>query len=334
MPLRLAEIGYLPACLQRPFHISVQGAVPGNFPQSRPDGLQRVVRHKSRGNRRRKEHLPINAVAPMAEIRIPIGKRRRQPGITRRRVGEPVGPDIRADPLAEGIVPVRRLRRWNARLQVAQRHILRRAGAGKPFDPHPPHVRRGEIEAVGLQNQQTQQGIGDVVVHRHPVHAVPGVSLSRVHPVLHVPGTIHLPPIFLRREGHAAGRGQRLHAFHRPIFYRYPQCTAGEPAQHRPGHPILEPFRPLRRVAPIAQGENGGVRIRLPFPQQRVGIQSANSCLRLPQRLLQPVRRCLRLSASAGLRRQRGEIRRPVQPLPQRAKIHIMHSRFLLYKSE
>lgn len=43
-PPRLAEIGYLPACLQCPFHISVQGAVPGNFPQSRPDGLQRVVR--------------------------------------------------------------------------------------------------------------------------------------------------------------------------------------------------------------------------------------------------------------------------------------------------
>ena len=192
------------------------------------------------------------------------------------------------------------------------------------------HIGGGKVKAVFFQNQQAEDGVGDIVVHRHAVYSVPGIGRPPVGIVLHPPRALHRRPIMPRRKFHPRVFRQLFHTGDGPTLHRHSQSTSRKAAQHRAAHALLEiGDLPYRTVPTGAQRPDGRIIVRLPCLEHRIGDQPRHGALRLGQRQGQLFPNGRHFFTASVFRLEKPPFRQGVEPGIQRPKVHIV--RFCLF---
>ncbi len=142
--------------------------------------------------------------------------------------------------------------------EIRQRRFFRGAGVRQVLQPRPADVGDGEVRPELLDDQQPEQRVRDVVIHRNAVHLPARVRLARADLVSLLEGRRDAPPVIHRRERLAVLPGQVLHLLDGPALDGRAERAAGHPGQQRaleflaigfPVEPAPEPARAGRAEA-------------------------------------------------------------------------------------
>ena len=265
--------------------------------QSDAHGIQRIRDRKGGSNGGGKEHFAVDAVAPVRQIGVTVGKLRGLSGGARTGVAKGVGADQRADPLGIGIVNECGTLRRNTGFQIVERSQLRCAGDGKMLLPVCADVGGGKVLAIAFHDQKREDDVGHVIVYRAAVHAGQREKRPAVMLKGERPRTLHGMPVFLRRELHAAGPRHVFHIPEIPHLHRRAEHATGEAAEERRLDAAVQIPDRLRRPRLAARGGNPGVIVRLVGAGGGVLIEPAEGLSAFVQRGLQI------LVGGSGLRR-------------------------------